>query len=173
MFLRTLHGQQQGRICFNRYKTCPPASPRETCALQNFEGWKPNILERSELASLHPYLSSCTLITPRSHCCCCSVAKSCPALWTPWTAACQASLSFAISQSLLKLMSIESVMLSNHLILCCPLLLLPLIFQSIRVFSSESALCIRWPEYRSSASASASEVIGEIYLLGTHLSTRH
>ena len=68
-------------------------------------------------------------------------------LVTPWTAAHQASLSFTISQSLLKLMSIESVMPSNHLILCLPLLLLPSIFPSIRVFSNESALCIRWPKY--------------------------
>ena len=65
---------------------------------------------------------------------------------TPWAAARQAPLSFTISQSLLKLMSIESVMPSNHLILCRPLLLLPSIFPSIRVFSSESALCIRWPK---------------------------
>ena len=62
---------------------------------------------------------------------------------------CQASLSFTISQSLLKLMSMESVMPSNHLILCCPLLLLPLIFPSIRVFSRELALHIRWPKYWS------------------------
>ena len=62
---------------------------------------------------------------------------------TPWTAACQASLSFTISPSLLKLMSIESVMLSNHLILCHPLLLLPSMFPTIRVFSNESAVCIR------------------------------
>ena len=62
---------------------------------------------------------------------------------TPWTAAHQASLSFTISLSLLKLMSIELVMPSNHLILCHPLLLLPSIFPSIRVFSSELALCIR------------------------------
>ena len=68
---------------------------------------------------------------------------------TPWTTAHQASLFFTISQSLLKLMSIELVMLSNHLILCCLLLLLPSIFPSIRVFSSESALCIRWPKYQS------------------------
>ena len=64
----------------------------------------------------------------------------------PWTAARQTSLSFTISQSLLKLMSIESMMPSNHLILCCPL---PSVFPSIRVFSSESALCIRWPKYWS------------------------
>ena len=64
----------------------------------------------------------------------------------PWTAACEASLSITISQSLLKLMSFESVIPSNHLILCHPLILLPSIFPSIRVFSSESALCIRWPK---------------------------
>ena len=69
---------------------------------------------------------------------------------TPWTAACQASLSFTISQSFLKLMSIESVMPSNYLILCRLLLLWPSIFLSIRVFSNELALCIRWPKYWSS-----------------------
>ena len=68
---------------------------------------------------------------------------------TPWTAACQASLSFTISQSLLKLMSIESVMPSHHLILCHPLLLLPSIFPSIRVFPNELVLCSRWPKYHS------------------------
>ena len=66
---------------------------------------------------------------------------------TPWTAAHQASLS--ITNSLLKLVSIQSVMPSNHLILCRPLLLLPSIFLSIRVFSDESALCIRWPKHWS------------------------
>ena len=65
----------------------------------------------------------------------------------PWTAACQASLSITNSQSLLKLTSIKSVMLSKHPILCRPLLLLPSIFPSIRVFSNESVLCIRWPKY--------------------------
>ena len=68
---------------------------------------------------------------------------------TPWTAACQASLSITNSWSLLKLMSIESVMPSNYLILCCPLLLLPSTFPSIKVFSNESILCIRWPKYWS------------------------
>ena len=68
---------------------------------------------------------------------------------TPWTAVRQASLSITNSQSLPKLMSIESVMPSNHLILCRPLLLLPSIFPSIRVFSNESALHIRWPKYWS------------------------
>ena len=68
---------------------------------------------------------------------------------TPWTAARQASLSITNSQSLPKLMSIELVMPSNHLILCRPLLLLPSIFPNIRVFSNESALCIRWSKYWS------------------------
>ena len=68
---------------------------------------------------------------------------------TPWIAACQASLSIANSQSLLTLMLIESVMQFNHLILCCPLLLLPSIFPRIRVFSNESVLYIRWPNYCS------------------------
>ena len=68
---------------------------------------------------------------------------------TPWTAACQASLSITNSQNFFKLMSIESVIPSNHLIFCHPLLLLPLIFPSIRVFSNESVLCIWWPKYWS------------------------
>ena len=68
---------------------------------------------------------------------------------TPWTAAHQASLPITNSQSLLKLMSIESVMPSNHLVFCCPLLLLPSIFPSVRVFSNVSVLHIRWPKYWS------------------------
>ena len=68
---------------------------------------------------------------------------------TPWTIACQPSLSITISRSLLKLMSIKSVMPSKHLILCRPLFFLPSIFPSIRVFSSESVLHIRWPKYWS------------------------
>ena len=70
-------------------------------------------------------------------------------LWPPWTAAHQAYLSFTISQSLPKLMSVELVMPSNHLILCHPLLLLPSIFPTFRVFSNESVLLIRWPKYWS------------------------
>ena len=80
------------------------------------------------------------------------VVQSLSCVWlvvTPWTAARQAFPSFTISQSLLKLMSIESVMPSNHLILYRPLLLLPSIFPSVRVFSNESALCNRWPKYWS------------------------
>ena len=82
--------------------------------------------------------------------CCCSVAKLYLTLCVILlTAAHQSSLSFTISQNLLKLMSIESVMPSNHLIFCHPLLLLFLIFLSIRIFSNESALRIRWPKYWS------------------------
>ena len=78
-----------------------------------------------------------------------SVTQSCLTLSTPWTAAKQASLSITKSRSLLKLMSIESVMPSNHLILCHPLFLPPSIFPSINIFSSDSVLHIRWPKYWS------------------------
>ena len=83
-------------------------------------------------------------------------------LAAPWTTACQGSLSFTVSQSFLKVMFIESVMLSNDLILCCPLLLLPSIFLSISVFSKESALCIKWSKYESfSFSTSSSNEYSE------------
>ena len=78
----------------------------------------------------------------------------------PWTAACQASLSITNSWSLLKLMSIELVMPSNHLILCRPLLLLTSIFPSIRVFSNESALLIRWPKYWNFNFSPSNEQLG-------------
>ena len=81
---------------------------------------------------------------------------------TPWIAAYQASLSITISWSLLKLMSIELVMPSNHLILCCPLLLLPSIFPGIKVFSSELALHIRWPNYWSFSVSPSNEYSGLI-----------
>ena len=88
---------------------------------------------------------------------------------TPWTAARHASLSFTTSWSLLKLISLKSVMPSNHLILCHPLLLLPLIFPSIRVFSNESALHIRWPKYWSfSFSISPSNKYSGLISLRTH-----
>ena len=77
------------------------------------------------------------------------VTQSCLTLCDPWTAAHQASLSITNSQSLLKLMSIKSVMPSNHFILYCPLLLLPSLFPSIRVFSKESVIRIRWSKYQS------------------------
>ena len=82
----------------------------------------------------------------------CQTVQSLSCVWlfvTPWTATHQASLSITDSQSLSKLTSIELVMPSNHLIFCCPLLLLPSNFPSIRVFSNESDLCIRWPKYWS------------------------
>ena len=78
-----------------------------------------------------------------------SVSQLCPILCDPMDWACQASLSITNSQSLLKLMCIESVMQSNHLILCWPLLLQPSVFPNIRVFSKESALSVRWPKYWS------------------------
>ena len=81
---------------------------------------------------------------------------------TPRTAACQAFLSFTISWSLLRFMSMELVMLSNHLIFCRPLLLLPSVFLSIRVFANESALCIRWPQYSSFSISPSNEYSGLI-----------
>ena len=93
-------------------------------------------------AALHQTAAACSLLFFS-----CSVVSD--SFETPWTAAHQASLSFTISRSLLKLMCIESVMPSNHLILCHPLLLLPSIFPSIRVFSNESVLPIRRPKYWS------------------------
>ena len=93
-----------------------------------------------------------------------SSAQSLSRVWlfaTPWIAACQASLSITNSRSPPKLISIESVMPSNHLILCRHLLL-PLIFPSIRVFSNESALCIRWPKYWSFSISSSNEYSGLI-----------
>ena len=93
--------------------------------------------------------------------CCCSLSHS-QLFVTPRTAACQASLSFTVSRSLLKFMPIELMMLSNHLILCRPLLLLPSIFPSIRIFSNESVLCIRWPKYWSFSISPSDEYSGLI-----------
>ena len=108
---------------------------------RKWQGWDLNV---GSLSPLPMQLASYCLPG-----CCRSVAKSCPTLCDPQTAACQASLSFTVSHSLLRLISIESVILSNHLTLCCPLLLLASIFPSITVFSNESALRIRWPKYWS------------------------
>ena len=94
-----------------------------------------------------------------------TVSQSPSHVWlfaTPWTAAHQASPYFTISWSLLKLM-FESVVPSNHLILCHPLLLLPSIFPSIRVFSNESVLCIRWPKYWSFSISPSNEYSGLIF----------
>ena len=93
---------------------------------------------------------------------CCSVTKSYLTFVTPRTAAHQASLTFTISWSLLKLMSIRSVIPSKHPILCCPLLLLPSIFPSIRVLYNESALRIRWPNYWSFSISTSFEYSGLI-----------
>ena len=110
-------------------------------------------------------MTTCLSILLLSALLCCSVAQSCPTLCEPWTAARQASLSFTISRSLLKLMSIESMMPSNHLILC-----LPSIFPSIRVFSIELALHIRWPKYWSfNLSISPPGLSGLISLLSKRL----
>ena len=117
------------------------------------------------------------------HCWCWPVTKSCPTLCGPhakstglqrvghdlvteqrWTVSFQASLSSAVSWNLLRFMSIESVMLSDHLILCCPLLLLPSIFPSIRVFSNESALPIRWPKHWSFSNSPSDEYSGQLPL---------
>ena len=100
--------------------------------------WSPAASDFPCLASVS--LNGISVICGPKKFCHCSVTQSCPTLATPWTTTCQASLSFTISQSLLKLMPTESVMPSNHLILCCPLLLLPSIFPSIRVFSDDSAI---------------------------------
>ena len=91
-----------------------------------------------------------------------SVTQSFPTLCDPMVCSSQASLSIINSQSLLKLMSVESMMPPNHLILCRPLLLLPSIFPNIRVFSSESALCIRWPKYWSFSINPSNEYSGLI-----------
>ena len=95
-------------------------------------------------------------------CCCCSAFKSCPTVCDPMDGSMSGSSS-TISRSLLKFMSVESVMPSNHLILCCPLLLLPSIFPSIRVFSSESALQIRWPKYYNFSYRPSNEYSGLIF----------
>ena len=82
---------------------------------------------------------------------------------TPWTAALQTSLSFTVSQSLLKFISTELVILFNHLILCCPLFLLPSVFPRIRVFCNELALCIKWPKYQSVSISLSNKYSGLIF----------
>ena len=110
-------------------------SENRSCSLSNLIK-----LQKSTVILQDPEISSVQFSSVQS--------LSCVQLFvTPWTAARRASLSITSSRSLLKLMSIESVMPSNHLILCCPLLFPPSIFPSIRVFSNESALYIRWPKY--------------------------
>ena len=108
-----------------------------------------NLLYSSLIVSFKYFLPFQFQVTVLLQLCCCLVAQSYLTLCDPWTEASQASLSFAISQTLLTLRSIESVIPPNHLILCHPLLLLPSVFPSIRVFSKESLLHIRWPKYWS------------------------
>ena len=110
------------------------------------------------------FLSSCRSL-PQAVLCPLSSVQSLSRVWlfaTPWTAARQASMSITDSQSLLRLMPIESVMPSNHFILCRPLLLPPSIFPSIRGFSNDSVLCIRWPKYWSFSFSPSSEYSGLI-----------
>ena len=138
-----------------------PCSLPTTLHSRNLSGKEETFLNVNH-SSLSPFASIiilcffpselCLQITVRWHQLGFSSVQSLSHVWlfaTPWTAARQASLSITNSRSLLKLMSIESVMPSNHLILCHPLLLLPSILPSIRVFSSESVLRIRWPKYWS------------------------
>ena len=106
------------------------------------------------------------------------VQSSCVQLFaSPWTAACKASLSLTISWSLLKFLSTESMMPSNHLVLCHPLLLLSSIFPNIRVFSNETLLCIRWPKYWSFSISPSNEWIFRTdflwdWLIGSPVSPR-
>ena len=102
--------------------------------------------------SLHvsvSHFSNSHNIKPSHYCCCCSAAQSCPTLCDPMDCSTPASLSLTISRSLLKLVSIELVMPSSHLVFCRPLLLPNSIFSSLRVFSNESVFCIRWTKYWS------------------------
>ena len=111
--------------------------------------YKNGSCRRCEIFSIKVKLSNLILDRLEEDCCCCSVIKSRPTLCYPMDCSMPAFPVLTRSWSLFRLMSIELVMPSNQLILCCPLLLLPSIFPSIRVFSSESAPCIRWPMYWS------------------------
>ena len=133
--------------------SCPPCLPLHSSWKKPPKHWTFVTLEEWEIhrgclgSSLPGQPHNCVHST--CCCCCCSVFQSCLTLQTSWTAAHQAPLSFTVSWSLLNFTSIESVMLSNHLILSCSHLLLSSILPSIRVFSNELALHIRWPKYRS------------------------
>ena len=112
--------------------------------------------------ALFSNLQKCLEHARNQPCCYCSVSELCLTLYDPWTAALQASLLYTISWRLLKLMSIESIMPSSHLILCRPLLLLPSVFPSIRIFSSELALHVMWPKYWSFSISPSNEYSGLI-----------
>jgi len=121
------------------------------------------IFPTGDRTRIYTYICVCVCVCVCMYNCYFSVAKSCLFV-TPWTAALQASLSLPISQKLFKFMSIESMMPSYHLILCCPLLLLPSIFPSIRIFSNKSALHIRWPKYWNFNISPSKEYLGLIFL---------
>ena len=121
--------------------------PTECCKEKKSESYSQTDSVPYQLSANAAKQTLGNLLTFSESClCCCSVAKSCPVA-TPGTGARQASLSFTVSQSLLKPMFVESVLPSSHLLPCLPRLLLPSVFLSITVFSSESVLHIRWPEY--------------------------
>ena len=140
------------------------------CLLQNWESIRQCICSFNNfcwsIVALQGYISFCCTVKWISYmytyCYCCSVTKLCRIPCNPWATARQISLSFTISQSLLKLLSTELVMPSNHLILCHPLLHLPSIIPGIRVFSNELAVGIRWPEYWSFSISSSNEYSGLI-----------
>ena len=125
----------------------PPALRVQSPKHRNSHG-SPHFCSRSGSWTFLVFLYLCLKFAPTEHQFS-SVAQSCPTLCNPMDCSTPGFPVITNSQSLLKLMSIKSVMPSNHLILCCPLLLLPSIFPSIRVFSNESVLCIRWPKYWS------------------------
>ena len=132
---KELFSKEEGKKAYNQQMSSTAITQKSLCSfIKSIQCQHIKHLTVSML-KFHPQVASY----------CCSVAQS----GTPRTAACQVPLSFAISKSLLKFTSIESVMPSNHLILCHFLLILPSIFPRIRVSSIESALCIRWPDYWS------------------------
>ena len=134
-----------------------------SAGLVSSQSWEASLLIYSPclftLSSLHMYFCVQISLFYEDDC---LVPQSCPTLQDPTNAACQASLSLTISHSLFKLVSIESMMPSNHLILCHPLLVLPSVFPSIRVFPNELAVCIRWPKNQSFSISSSSEYSGLI-----------
>ena len=140
-FLKYMHSWERWHISFFNRKSCTKSFfSTEKFVMIDCPSvpWKPKVWNKKAFKSFKGLLAQFSSVQPLSHV---------QLFATPRTAACQAFLSIANSQSLRKLMSIESVMPSNHLILCRPLLLLPSVFPSTRIFSNESALRIRWPKY--------------------------
>ena len=140
-----------GKIPWRRkWQPTPVFLPGKSHGLRSLVGYRPlgrKETETTEQLHFHFHFHSYT-VKLCTYCSCCAVTQSCLTSVTPWISVHQASLSFTISQSLVKLISIESVMPSKHLVLCHPLLL-PSIFPSIKVFSNESAIGIRWQRYWS------------------------